>query len=190
MYPCTHTDTHWPFTRTGGRLRPRLWGRGGAVGPRPPFTRHPRRLPVGNRQGRATPRPPQDPLSSVSSQGRAQFGGCRDPIVSQGAHTLGNSCPSPEAASSPECFPGGRRAAGGPSWGSQGPGGLRPLPFQEQGGAPTRGRSRREAAPLFTTALGGGRPPLHGPGGQACQMASFSSGRPVLGGQREKPPRS
>lgn len=55
--------------------------------PGPPLTRHPRRLPVGDRQGQATPGPPQDPLSSAPSQGRAQFGECRDPIVSHGART-------------------------------------------------------------------------------------------------------
>ena len=186
-----HTHRHTLALHSHGRkTEAQAVGEGRRSGAQASVYQAPTQAPSGNRQGRATPRAPQDPLSSVSSQGRAQFGGCRDPIVSQGVHTLGNSCPSPEAASSPECFPGGRRAAGGPSWGSQGPGGLRPLPFQEQGGAPTRGRSRREAAPLFTTALGGGRPPLHGPGGQACQMASFSSGRPVLGGQRGKPPRS
>lgn len=59
--------------------------------PGPPLTRHPRRLPVGDRQGRATPGPPQDPLSSAPSQGRAQFGGCRDPIVSHGARTWGTA---------------------------------------------------------------------------------------------------
>ncbi|XP_043733219.1 collagen alpha-1(I) chain-like [Cervus elaphus] len=85
-----------------------------------------------------TSRSPPNPLSSPPSQGRAQFGGCRDPIDSHGVHTLGDSRPSPEAASSPGCFPGGRRAAGGPAWGSQGRGGLRPVPIWEQCGAPTR----------------------------------------------------
>ncbi|XP_070313192.1 collagen, type I, alpha 1a-like [Odocoileus virginianus] len=83
-------------------------------------------------------RSPPNPLSSPPSQGRAQFGGCRDPIYSHGVRTLGDSHPSPEVASSPGCFPGGRRAAGGPSWGSQGRGGLRSVPIWEQRGAPTR----------------------------------------------------
>ena len=77
-------------------------------------------------------------LSSPPSQGRAQFGGCRDPTDSHGLRTLGDSRPCPKAASSPGCFPGGWRAAGGPSWGSQDWGGLRPVTIWEQRGAPTR----------------------------------------------------
>ena len=180
----THTAAHWPFTHTGGRLRPRLWGRGCA---RAPAHQAPTQAPSGGPTGPGHPRAPAGPPELRSLPGQSPVWGMQGPHRFPRGTYLGNSCPSPEAASSPECFPGGRRAAGGPSWDSQGLGGLRPVPFREQGGAPTRGRSRREGAPLFTTALGRGRPPLHGPGGQACQMALLSPGRPVLGGQRGKP---
>ena len=87
----------------------------------------------GHRRAPARPIPasrsPPNPLSSPPSQGRAQFEGCRDPTDSHGMRTLGDGRLSPEAASSPGCFPGGWRVAGGPSWGSPDWGGLRPVPI-------------------------------------------------------------
>lgn len=152
--PCTHTQTHTgPSLTRAGCLRAQPVGEGrhsgGGAVPRPPAHQAPTqagaRLPQratapsgqptgpGHRRAPTQPVPasrsPPNPLSSPPSQGRAQFGGCRDPIYSHGVRTLGDSHPSLEVASSPGCFPGGRRAAGGPSWGSQGRGGLRSVPI-------------------------------------------------------------
>lgn len=206
--PCTHTQTHAgpSFTRAG-RLRAQPVGEGLCPGPRSPGT-HAGRGPAptaGDCAQRATdkarpppgshptrphvPQPTQPPQLS-SLPGQSPVWGMQGPHrFPRGAYP-GRQPSVPRGSLEPRVFPWGPEGGRWPRLGLSGPGWAQARAHLGTMRGPHQGRSRREGAPLLTTALGRGRPPLHGPGGQACQMAALSPGCPFLGGQRGKPPRS
>lgn len=74
--PRTHTDAHWPFTHTGGRLRPRLWARGCA---RAPAHQAPTQAPSGDRAGPPPPGPRAGPPElRFPPPVQSSVWGCRD----------------------------------------------------------------------------------------------------------------